>query len=286
MVDPDLLSLFSSSRRSHFHMERFQSIIWTYYAQHRREFLWREDINPYTIAVSEIMLQQTQTDRVAKKFPNFIQQFPNFFELANAKFPQVLSLWKGLGFNRRALNLHNMASIISSVYGGELPKDIPLLEQFNGIGKATARSIFTFAFNEPSIFIETNIRTVFLYFYFNDEERRSSIHDNVLLELVEATLDRSSPREWYYALMDFGAMIKKTVGNQNHKSFHYKKQSPFEGSKRQLRGQILDILLKHSEVSREMLAKVYENSVHQIDPVIDDLIVEGLVKEQDCLLYL
>ncbi len=151
----------------------------------------------------------------------------------------VLQIWKGLGYNRRALNLRCAAQIIVSEYNGKLPKNYDELVDLPGIGNATAGDILAFAWNIPNVVIETNIRSVFIHYFFKG---KSDVHDRDILPLIEQTLDKENSREWYFALMDYGAMLKKTVGNASRSSKHYAKQSTFKGSHRQLRGEILKIL--------------------------------------------
>lgn len=218
----------------------FREIIYHYYDARKRSFSWREQISPYRVVVSEIMLQQTQTDRVAKKFDLFVQELPDFQALAQAPFEDVLRLWKGLGYNRRALALQKIAQKVLTEHDGHLPRSVEILSTFPAIGKATASSILAFSFNQPTVFIETNIRTIFIYFFF---KHLREVHDKQIMPLIEATLDHQAPRAWYYALMDYGVMLKKNVGNLNQFSKHYTKQSKFEGSDRQIRGMILQLLL-------------------------------------------
>ncbi len=269
---------------SHVGVDAFQDLIWRHYRDHGRTFLWREQVTPYRVVVSEIMLQQTQTDRVSKKFQAFIDAFPDFSSLRQAPFSEVLGLWKGLGYNRRAMNLQRIATIVVDEFGGILPRDSAVLQTFPGIGKATARSIFTFAFNEPSVFIETNIRSVFLHFFFKDENAK--VHDRAIEKLVEKYQDISKPREWYYALMDFGVMLKKTLPNPNHQSAHYKKQSRFIGSDRQLRGKILDFLLKNERASLVHLEENFFDEAERFHRILSRLCDEGLVKISSGLYYL
>lgn len=252
----------------------FRAGIWQYYLEHRRAFAWRDTITPYSVVVSEIMLQQTQTHRVAPKFAAFIERFGDFSSLAKAPFSEVLGLWKGLGYNRRALNLQKIASLVVEKHQGALPDDELILESFPGIGKATARSIVSFAFNKPVVFIETNIRTVFLYCFF---EREQQVHDRDIISLIEKTLPKERSRDWYYALMDVGAMLKKEIGNLNKQSVHYKVQSRFSGSDRQLRGKILEFLLKQSA---EDICKHFVDEEPRFSRILAQLCEEGLVKEQ------
>ncbi|MBT8334156.1 MAG: A/G-specific adenine glycosylase, partial [Deltaproteobacteria bacterium] len=199
---------------------RFRSIIFHYYFTHQRIFSWRSHITPYRVVVSELMLQQTQTIRVAEKFEPFITAFPDFNSLARARFAEILTVWKGLGYNRRAKYLQDIAQMVIQQYGGSLPDDPDTLRLFPGIGPATAASICAFAYNAPTVFLETNIRTVFIHFFFAE---KTTVHDRDILPLVEQTLDSQRPREWYYALMDYGVMLKKTIGNLGRRSSHYTK---------------------------------------------------------------
>jgi A/G-specific adenine glycosylase len=194
------------------------------------------------VLVSEIMLQQTQTGRVTEKFLIFKEKFPNFLALSKASLEDVLKAWQGLGYNRRAIALKKIADIIINDYHGKLPDSIEILKTFPQIGHNTASSVAAFAFNKPTVFIETNIRRVFIYFFFHN---RNNITDKVIIPIVEKTLDKTNPREWYYALMDYGVMLKKLYPDLNKKSAHYRKQSPFKGSNRQIRGELLKLLVKN-----------------------------------------
>ncbi len=225
--------------------EEFQKTILDYYNTKGRSFPWRETTDPYAIMVSEIMLQQTQTDRVIPKYEAWLEKYPSVKELSNAPLAEVLTMWSGLGYNRRARFLHNAAIELSSILeeGKSFPNNPKELEKLSGIGHYTARAVSTFAFNNPEVFIETNIRSVYLFFFFEDRlkntENFEPIHDNEIFPLIEKTLYSENPRLWYYALMDYGAELKKQVKNPNRKSKHYTKQSKFEGSVRQARGAIL-----------------------------------------------
>ena len=256
----------------------FRSEILTYYRTRGREFSWRSELSPYRVLVSEIMLQQTQTGRVQEKFSVFVDKFSDFKALAEAPFSEVLRYWKGLGYNRRAKYLHDAARVVVDQFNAVLPDDPEVLVGFSGIGKATAASICVFAFNQPHAFVETNIRTVFIHFFFPD---RSAVTDAEIMELVERTMDLDSPRDWFYALMDYGVMLKKTVGNLSRHSSGYRKQSRFEGSDRQLRGRILDLLLQHSRMAAGTAAALLEHPEERITPLLEGLAAEGLVVEEN-----
>jgi len=256
----------------------FSEIIWNFYSVNARLFPWRHVADPYKVFVSEIMLQQTQTKRVNEKFDVFIRKFPTFKFLSAAAFSDVLLYWSGLGYNRRALFLYNAAKIIVDRYDSILPNDEKILITLPGIGKATAASICAFAFNQPAVFIETNIRAVFLHHFFPLQD---AIDDRQILPLIETTLDYKRPRDWYYALMDYGVHLKKTVSNPSRKSKHHTKQSKFEGSDRQIRGEALRLLLEYKQFSLEALferVSHYTDNLNRFNAIIDSLVKDGLVQ--------
>ncbi|MDP2158256.1 MAG: A/G-specific adenine glycosylase [Nitrospirota bacterium] len=237
---------------------------------------WRRTKNPYHILLSEVMLQQTQVDRVLLKYPEFLKSFPDLFSLAEAPLADVLRKWQGMGYNRRAISLKKLAGIIMSEYQGQLPLDPEELVKLPGIGRYSASAIYTFTTNKPVCLIETNIRRVYIHFFFGDRE---GIRDNEIMLLVEKTLDSKNPREWYYALMDYGIKLKKEMTNPNRRSAHYAKQSRFEGSNRQIRSSILKILLHSPGITtaaiKRDLAKVPDN----FDQILHGLIAEGFLKK-------
>ncbi|HOF96277.1 MAG TPA: A/G-specific adenine glycosylase, partial [Methanoculleus sp.] len=218
----------------------FRALVLAHYRAHGRDLPWRQTTDPYRILVSEIMLQQTQVERVAVKYPEFIDRFPDFASLARAPQSDILLAWQGMGYNRRALALKRTAERVVDDYGGRLPADVETLATFPGIGRATAAAICAYAFNMPVAYIETNIRRVFIHFFFQDRE---DVRDDEILVLVEQTLDRENPREWYGALMDYGSILKKRTANPNRRSASYSRQSRFEGSDRQIRGRLLALVL-------------------------------------------
>ena len=255
----------------------FQSVIYQNYDQNGRDLPWRKSKNPYNIFVSEIMLQQTQVERVIGKYERFISVYPDFQSLAGAALKDVLRVWQGLGYNRRALMLTRAAQTVITEFGGELPSSMEALTKLSGLGKTTASSILAFAFNQPSVFIETNIRRVFIHNFF---EGKLKISDRDITPLVEATLDKSNPAMWYHALMDYGAMLKKKVTNPNRRSLHYQKQPPFENSDRQIRGAILRILLEKSIISCAEIAEILAVNLTRTRKVLYQLDREGLVKHR------
>jgi A/G-specific adenine glycosylase len=263
---------------------QFKKIIRDYYKKHgRHDMSWRKTHDPYKILVSELMLQQTQVSRVTPKYLAFIKKFPNFKSLAQASAPSVLEIWQGLGYNRRALYLKKTAEIVQQKYKGILPKEIDALVELPGIGKNTAAAICTYSFNMPVIFIETNIRRIFIHFFFPKSKK---VNDKKILKLVEKTLDRKNPREWYWALMDYGSYLKTQVENPNRKSAHYAKQSKFEGSDRQIRGKILRILLKEKRISKTELFAELSEEKERVERILKTLVKDGFIKENKEIIIL
>lgn len=256
-------------------LDQFVADIWQFYRQNRRDFVWRNlNPDPYHIVVSEIMLQQTQTSRVAIKFPEFIAQFPTFEILAQAQRADVLATWVGLGYNRRGVALHEIAQKVVTEFDGQLPACVQTLKTFKGLGHATASSIVAFAFNQPTVFIETNIRAVFIYSFFNKEQE---VPDQLLMPLIEKTVCKANPREWYYALMDYGVYLKKQFKNPSRKSKHHSVQSTFEGSDRQIRGAIIKLLSQKKQLELAQLIDLLEFDSKRIEQQCNKLVKEGMI---------
>jgi A/G-specific adenine glycosylase len=221
------------------------------------------------------MLQQTGTGRVWGKYEEFLKAFPDPEALARARLKTVLRVWSGLGYNGRALRLKEAAKAIMTEHGGTVPRTLEDLLRLPGIGRATACALLAFAFNTPHPFIETNIRRVFIHFFFSAV---GQVRDSDILPLVEATLDRADPREWYYALMDYGAMLKRKTANPNRKSAHYHRQSPFMGSTRQMRGMILETLLGNGDLTARQIAQAVVMDRERVEPVLARLVDEGFLR--------
>jgi A/G-specific adenine glycosylase len=269
MPQLDLMDNVSPER-----IRTFRAGIRAHYRKHGRKMPWRETRDPYRILVSEVMLQQTQVDRVRAKYVEFLAAFPDLAALAGAPLERVLALWQGLGYNRRALALSRAARLLVA-RGGEVPRDHEALVALPGIGAATAGAIRAFAFEEPVVFIETNIRRVFLDAFFPG---RSDVADAELLPLVAATLDRRRPREWYYALMDFGAALSRRGENPNRRSRDYIRQSPFSGSDRQVRGAILRALVRGNVLAAGALASAVGAELQRVRRLLGKMEREGFVR--------
>lgn len=215
----------------------FTATVWRYYTKHGRHTLpWRLTTDPYRILVSEVMLQQTQVSRVLPKYQAFIERFPNIQSLAAASLTDVLGLWQGLGYNRRAQLLWRAATTIERDYRGVFPGTHAHVLSLPGIGTYTAGAIMAFAYNKAYPIIETNIRTVIIHHFFTGNQ---AVTEAQIARVVCDTLPQKRPREWYYALMDYGVHLKQSLGNLNRHSTTYKKQSAFKGSTRQVRAALV-----------------------------------------------
>ncbi len=239
-------------------MQKIEVLLGTvcdYYRTSGRAYLpWRQTKNPYRILVSEVMLQQTQVDRVLPKYKLFVKKFPTAAALAKAPLSEVLLVWSGLGYNRRAKMLHSAAKIVTSEHRGVFPKTTLELEALPGVGSYTACAVAIFAFNKPQVCIETNIRTVFTHVCFS---KKKTVSDKEILPLIEKTLARAlqrgiHPKDLYAGLMDYGSYLKKSGVRVNSKSKHYAKQSKFEGSARQKRAAKLRARLKAGASDEEL----------------------------------
>lgn len=249
----------------------------SHYERHGRHSLpWRQTTDPYAILVSEIMLQQTQVLRVVPKYQAFMAKYPTPEHLAKAPLIDVLQLWVGLGYNRRARYLQLAAQALTQSDG--YPETVSAWRALPGVGPYTAAAVCAFAYDERVSLIETNVRTVFIHHFYADQDQ---VTDQVIMELVEQVLPHIiSPRIWYYALMDYGSVLKKAVGNLNAKSKHYTKQSRFIGSDRQIRGAIIRALTSGGMTKRRLGQIIPIASVDAIFQQLERLVAEGLLQKK------
>ncbi|MBN1321623.1 MAG: A/G-specific adenine glycosylase [Thermoleophilia bacterium] len=259
--------------------EAFRRTVLEHYRDHGRDLPWRRTRDPYAILVSEVMLQQTRVSRVIPKYEEFLAAFPTVLDLAGAALADVLGVWQGLGYNRRALALQRAARSIATDHRGVVPGSPAALRALPGIGPATAAAVCVFAYHQPLVFIETNIRSAYIHFFFRE---CVSVPDHAILPLIELTLDRERPRDWYYALMDYGAYIKRNHPNPSRRSRHHTVQTPFEGSHRQLRAEILRLLLAAAPEAltpAEMEARFLPltTAEPEIAAILDELAAEGFL---------
>lgn len=252
--------------------QQFIDTVWNYYEENGRHGLpWRKNKKPYNILVSELMLQQTQVDRVVPKYKAFMKRWPTARQLAGAPLGEVLKEWQGLGYNRRAKFLHQTAVAVTNDFKGVFPKTVSELLLLPGVGSYTASAIAAFAYNQPVVLIETNVRQVYIHHFFNDTK---GIDDKELSPVIEKTLPTERSGEWYAALMDYGTHLKKVYGNNTSKSKQYQKQSKFKGSDREVRGKILKAL---SEKAKTFKALSLEIEDQRLETQLSKLESEGMV---------
>ncbi len=262
-------------------LRKFKNDIMAYYKANKRDQLpWRKTTDPYHIFISEMMLQQTQVSRVIPKYTEFLKRFPTIKSLAIASKSDVLVLWQGLGYNRRALFLKKTCEMLytQNPHRPQFPITKEDLIKLPGIGQSTAGAILAFAYNTPQSFIETNIRAVFLYFFFKSTSSVSDIH---ILELIDTAIDLTNPREWYYALYDYGSMLKTKLGKnktQLHKqSKHYISQSAFKGSNREIRSAILKLCIEYKDSKGGIsMDKIKKNITEKLAHAHEEKIVENV----------
>lgn len=261
-------------------IDAFWRTVIEYYDRHGRQTLaWRQPdqdgrFDPYRIVVSELMLQQTQVPRVIPKFDQFLTRFPSVTVLAEAPLSDVLIAWQGLGYNRRAKYLWQAAQTVSRELHGSWPTSVEGLVALPGIGKNTAGAVLAYAYNQPAIFIETNIRTVLFHHFYQD---RTDIADSELVPLLAQLLAGAEPRTSYWALMDYGTALKRQGFGKIAQSRHYTKQSKFEGSRRQLRGAVLR-RLSHGPATDQILRN--ELTDDRFSEVLTALLGEGMIRRE------
>lgn len=269
---------------------KFQKTILDWYKDNKRNLPWRNTTNPYRIMVSEIMLQQTQVSRVLPKYKEFLQAFPNIKSLAQCKDADLLAIWSGLGYWRRARFLKEACKAIITDHNGKFPKDVKTLLTLPGIGPYTAGAISCFAFGNTEAFIDTNIRRVYLHFFFHD---KTDVHDKDILELAKKSIPKEDPANWHWALFDYGAMVLKDK-KINKKSKHYTKQSKFAGSFRSYRAKLMRNLLAQPEKSMprnaglDYLEELLRNDEqdYSATEILESLVQDNLVKQNDTRIFL
>ena len=256
----------------------FRKIIYRHFEKEGRVFPWRQDPGPWGVLVSEFMLQQTQTGRVVPYWERWMRLWPRPEDLAKASLEDVLREWSGLGYNNRARRLRECARLVAGEHGGIVPATPEELRRLPGIGPYTAGAIACFAYNYPSVFIETNIRATVIHFFFED---RLEVPDAEMFPILESVLDRRNPRKWHWALMDYGAELKKITPNPGRRSAHYTRQSPFQGSFRQIRGRLIRSLVSGGPAPAGELAKRTGLETEDVYKALDALKKDAMVAENE-----
>ncbi|OHA63650.1 MAG: hypothetical protein A2842_02745 [Candidatus Wildermuthbacteria bacterium RIFCSPHIGHO2_01_FULL_48_25] len=289
----------------------FQRTILSWYKTNRRDLPWRNTKDPYKILVSEVMLQQTQVTRVIPKYKDFLKAFPTLESLSKTSDKKLLKTWAGLGYWRRALALKETARILVNAQAAKFltssrrrfstvakrkspraqnPKsrrDFEVrsleilspreLETLPGIGPYTARAVSCFAFGNTEAFLDTNIRRVYLHFFFKNKK---DVPDREIVRIAQKALRKKDPREWHYALFDYGATVLKNSG-ANRRSRHYAKQSKFEGSFRSFRTKVVNFLLsqKQNRAPQKTIEALLKESPYPKEKVIASLLKDRLIKQ-------
>lgn len=246
----------------------FQAGLLAWWAQNRRDLPWRKTRDPYRILISEVMLQQTQVDRVTPYYRRWLERFPTVQALAEAPTAEVIQLWAGLGYNRRAVNLQRTAQAVAD-RGGSFPSDVETLKTLPGIGPYTAGAISCFAFEQDVAFIDTNMRRVLHRIFLGPELPAPRASDREITRLAAEALPEGQGWDWNQALIEFGALhctarkplcvvcplqqvcaaypaIQSLIVDQP-KGVKARKEGPFRESNRYFRGRVVDALRDRRE---------------------------------------
>ena len=252
---------------------RFRRTVRAQYRKFGRHTLpWRKTKDVYRILVSEMMLQQTQVERVIPLYKKFIQRFPTAKKLAAAPLAEVLKSWQGLGYNRRA----KMLRVAAKELAARSASTVSELEALPGVGPYTARAVAAFAWNKDVVFVETNIRTAVIQHFFSEREK---VSDKEIEEVLAQALPKGKACTWYSALMDYGAALKRSGVSHNAKSKTYAKQSKFAGSLREARGAVLRELALGAASPARLADLLGSKRRAQMRAALRALWTEGLVKK-------
>lgn len=252
--------------------KKFQRMIFSWWKNNRRNLPWRKTHDPYRILVSEVMLQQTQVSRVLPKYEEFLYFFPDVYALAAATPAKVLQVWRGMGYNRRALYLKKTAEEVVHTYHGYFPESELELLRLSGVGKYTARAIMVFANHAHVAMVDTNIRQIIVHFFFDGLPQK----EKDIQEIADQLVPRGKSWEWHQALMDYGALELKNVIDKTKK---IKKEAsiPFKESNRYFRGRIIDALREKSWDEKALVA--YMSDFYSKPQTFVKKIIEGLIKD-------
>lgn len=268
--------------------EEFQAFIFAWWEKNKRDLPWRRTHNPYRILVAEIMLQQTQVLRVIPKYAEFIEAYPTLNSLARASTADMLRLWKGIGYNRRALYLKKTAEMVVGEYNGKFPKEEQLLVELPGLGTYTARAILVFAYKQNIAAVDTNIRKTITHFFFDGKPQKEKIIQSVADQLVP----KGKSWEWHQALMDYGALALPRTVNPDPIGVNREqitKKKPFKDSNRFFRGRIIDILREKEMKELELIddcAREYDRSEDFIQSILQGLEKDALIVRKNGILTL
>jgi A/G-specific adenine glycosylase len=213
----------------------------------RHSLPWRRNPTPYRVFIAEVMLQQTQADRVREKYEPFLKKYPNVKRLAAAVQSELLRAWSGLGYNRRALHLREAARCIKNIHGGKIPQSFDELCRLPGIGPYTAHAISIFSRNADEACVDTNVRRVLIYEF----QLPKMTTDREIALLAYQVLPKGRARDWHNALMDYGALV---ATGKRTKISSKSQQPSFKGSRREKRGAIIRYCLEKKSVTPTAIA--------------------------------
>jgi len=261
-----------------------------WFDDHGPDYPWRQrEDDPYAVLVSEVMLQQTQASRVVEAFPRFMERFPTLAALAEASRPDVVRAWAGMGYHRRAVGLQETARRVVAEHGGRVPSDVAALRTLPGIGPYTAAAVASIAYGVPVAAVDTNVRKVMARVDHGAE--RDEVTDPHVLASAEAWLDRSRPGDWNQALMTMGRRICRTTprcgvcplapvcrfrasGRVGRPSVG--RQPVFEGSMRQVRGEVVAVLRSEASISLAHLANLVGEPLERTAEAVAGLVRDGI----------
>ncbi len=277
-----------------------QRLILAWYSQNKRTLPWRSTKDMYHIVVSELMLQQTQVDRVIPKYHAFLKRFPTIYDLARASAAEVIDEWAGLGYNRRALYLHQFAQTVMKAHNGIIPQEREQLLELPGIGPYTSQAIRCFGFGKDVPVVDINIKRIYSRLFFKGEGSENELQ-NVAREIVPT----GNGVAWNNALMDFGSLICEDKprcdicpltahcsaykAGTPEKYVKPKTQSKFIGSNRYYRSMIIKALRKNNftlPLKKIKKLKPNDKSEEWFEAVIAGLEKEGLIIKKNGMLSL
>lgn len=262
--------------------EEFHTYIFSWWETHKRDLPWRHTRDPYHILVSEVMLQQTQVSRVLPKYDEFFRAFPDVFALSHASPAKLLTIWKGLGYNRRALYLKRAAEAVVREYNGIFPIEESQLVKLPGLGRYTARALMVFAFEKDVAMVDTNIRQIITHFFYNDVSQK----EKIIEDMADTLVPLGKSWQWHQALMDYGSLELTKMKRPDKPR---KASVPFKDSNRYFRGKIVD-RLREGQVLESLLieefSKQYKKQPSFIREIIQKLIKDELVGQTGNLIHL
>ena len=252
----------------------FQKKIWLFWKENQRDLPWRETTDPYKIFISELMLQQTQVDRVILKYIEFIKKYPTMNSIVKATDAEIIRLWKGLGYNRRALYARKAMEYLLKHFNGIFPTNEKDLRKLPGIGEYTAKAILSFALHQKVTLIDTNIRQVVEVEFAGGKK----LPEHTLFLIVKKIMPKKETWLWHQALMDYNALFL----SKNKERKKAVNKIPFKKSNRYVRGRIIDLLRTKSYLKVKLITamKNYEKSKEDVEKAVNTLIKDGLIVQK------